>query len=117
MAALSTVYSFDSKQSVNLILFFCYYLMKMGSSSRTQRSKKSRVFHGNGYTKKQNVNMNSISDNIPGTSSQTFGHAHSRVSKNGDNLSLGSVNSRNNTELAYNILDTEWLQNIIAIVA
>jgi hypothetical protein len=78
------------------------------------------VFHGSRYTKKQNVNsvnMNSVSDNIPGTSNQTFGHIHSRVTKNGDNLGLGSVNSRNNAELAYNILDKECLQNIISIVA
>jgi hypothetical protein len=62
--------------------------MNMGSSSRTPRNKKSRVFHGNRYTKKQNVssvNMNSVSDNIPGTSNQTFGHVHSRVSENSDN--------------------------------
>jgi hypothetical protein len=95
--------------------------MKMGSSARTQRNKKSRVFHGNRYIKKQNVNnvnMNSVSDNIPSTSNQTFGHVHSSVSENCDNLGLGSVNSRNNTELAYNIiLDTECLQNIISIVA
>jgi hypothetical protein len=61
--------------------------------------------------------MNSVSDNIPGTSSQTFGHAHSRMGESGDNLGLGSVNSRNNTVLTYNILDTECLQNIISIVA
>jgi hypothetical protein len=53
--------------------------MKMGSSARTQRNKKTRVFHGNRYIKKQNVNnvnMNSVS-----TSNQTF------VSENCDNLS------------------------------
>jgi hypothetical protein len=62
--------------------------------------------------------MNSVSDNIPGSCNQTFGHAHSRVSESGDNLGLGSVNSRNNTELGYNMkLDTECLQNIISIVA